>query len=157
MNHSTQVFPAIPTQLTGQTLVSHAGLSVLTSFLNAVDFRRLCEDRFSQFVPATATHRPGKILGALALSLAAGGEQATDIDQLRAAPELFGSVASDATISRFMGRIKEQPEAFSYGFATMTRSLRSKVWNAAGPRNPARLATAANPLIIDLDASLVHV
>ncbi|PQZ98700.1 IS1380 family transposase [Arthrobacter sp. MYb224] len=157
MNHSTQVFPAIPTQLTGQTLVSHAGLSVLTSFLNAVDFRRVCEDRFSQFVPATATHRPGNILGALALSLAAGGEQATDIDQLRAAPELFGSVASDATVSRFMGRIKDQPEAFSYGFATMTRSLRTKVWNAAGPRNPARQATAKNPLTIDIDASLVHV
>ncbi|MGP5384137.1 IS1380 family transposase, partial [Glutamicibacter arilaitensis] len=83
----------------------------------------------------------------------AGGEQATDIDQLRAAPDLFGPVASDATISRFMGRIKEQPEAFSYGFATMTRSLRSKVWAAAGPRNPARLATATNPLIIDIDAS----
>ncbi|WP_413456462.1 IS1380 family transposase (plasmid) [Glutamicibacter sp. FR1] len=157
MNHTTQVFPAIPTQLTGQTLVSHAGLSVLTNFLNAVDFRSLCEDRFSQFVPTTATHRPGKILGALALSLAAGGEQVTDIDQLRTAPELFGPVASDATSSRFMGRIKDQPEAFAYGFATMARSLRTKVWNAAGPRNPARLATAANPLIIDLDASLVHV
>ncbi|GAA2943840.1 IS1380-like element ISAar32 family transposase [Glutamicibacter bergerei] len=157
MNHSTHVFPALSTQLTGQSLVSHTGLSVLTSFLNALDFRSLCEDRFSQFVPATATDRPGKILGALALSLAAGGEQATDIDQLRTAPELFGSVASDATVSRFMGRIKEQPEAFSYGFATMTRRLRSKVWNAAGPRNPARLATAANPLIIDIDASLVHV
>ncbi|MGP5015979.1 transposase, partial [Glutamicibacter ardleyensis] len=79
------------------------------------------------------------------------------VDQLRAAPELFGPVASDATVSRFMGRIKEQPEAFSYGFATMTRSLRTKVWAAAGPRNPARLATAVNPLIIDIDASLVHV
>ena len=100
MNHSTHVFPALPTQLTGQTLVSHAGLSVLTSFLNALDFRQLCEDRFSQFVPATATHRPEKILGALALSLAAGGEQAADVDQLRAAPELFGPVASDATVSR---------------------------------------------------------
>lgn len=138
MNHSTHVFPSIPTQLTGQALVSHAGLSVLTSFLNTLDFRRLCEDRFSQFVPATATHRPGKILGALALSLAAGGEQAADIDQLRAAPELFGRVASDATVSRFMGRIKEQPDAFSYGFATMTRSLRTKVWAAAGVRNPAQ-------------------
>ncbi|MBP2399795.1 hypothetical protein JOF39_002876 [Glutamicibacter protophormiae] len=130
---------------------------MLTSFLNALDFRQLCEDRFSQFVPATATHRPGKILGALALSMAAGGEQAADIDQLRAAPELFGPIASDATVSRFMSRIKEQPEAFSYGFATMTRSLRTKIWAAAGPRNPARLATPANPLIIDVDATLVHV
>ncbi|MGP5680125.1 IS1380 family transposase [Glutamicibacter arilaitensis] len=157
MNHSTHVFPAIPTQLTGQALVSHAGLSVLTSFLNALDFRQLCEDGFSQFVPTTATHRPGKILGALTLSLVAGGEQASDIDQLRAAPDMFGSVASDATVSRFMNRIKEQPEAFEHGFATMTRHLRTKVWAAAGPRNPARLATPANPLIIDIDASLVHV
>lgn len=108
-------------------------------------------------MPATATHRPGKILGALALSLAAGGEQAADIDQLRAAPELFGLVASDATVSRFMGRIKEQPDAFSYGFATMTRSLRTKIWAAAGVRNPAQLATPADPLLIDIDASLVHV
>ena len=106
-----------------------------------------------------ATHRPGKILGALALalSLAAGGEQAADIDQLRAAPELFGLVASDATVSRFMGRIKDQPDAFAYGFATMTRSLRTKVWAAAGVRNPAQLATPADPLLIDIDASLVHV
>ncbi|CBT76502.1 IS1380-like element ISAar11 family transposase [Glutamicibacter arilaitensis] len=157
MNHSTRVFPALPTQLTSQALVSHAGLSVLSNFLNALDFQRVCEDRFSQFAPATAAHRPGRILGALALSLAAGGEQATDIDQLRAAPDLFGPVASDATVSRFMHRIKEQPEAFSYGFATMTRTLRSKAWTAAGPRNPARQATANNPLIIDIDASLVHV
>lgn len=70
---------------------------------------------------------------------------------------MFGFVSAHATVSRFMGRIKEQPEAFAYGFATMTRSLRTKVWAAAGPRNPARLATPANPLIIGLDASLVHV
>ena len=122
-----------------------------------MDFRKLCEDRYSQFVPATATHRPGKILSTLALSLAAGGEQATDIDQLRVAPDFFGPVASDATVIRFMNRIKDQPEAFSYGFATMTRNLRTKAWAAAGSRNPAQLATAANPLIIDIDASLVHV
>ena len=39
----------------------------------------------------------------------------------------------------------------------MTRTLRTKVWAAAGPRNPAQQATASNPLIIDIDASLVHV
>ena len=56
-----------------------------------------------------------------------------------------------------MGRVKEHPGAFAYGFAPMSRSPRSKVWVAAGPRNPAQLATPADPLIIDLDASLVHV
>jgi hypothetical protein len=157
MHNSTAVFPAVPASLTGQALVSHAGLGVLTGFLNAVGFRKLCEDRFSQFVPSMAVHRPGRILGSLAVMLAAGGEQVTDVDQLRAAPALFGTVASEATISRFMARVKDQPEAFAYGFATMQRTLRSKVWAAAGKRNPGRRATAADPLIIDIDASLVHV
>lgn len=157
MHNSTPVFPSVPASLTGQGLVSHAGLGVLTGFLNALGFRKLCEDRFSQFVPATAVHRPGRILGSLAVMLAAGGEQVTDVDQLRAAPALFGAVASEATISRFMARIKDQPEAFSYGFATMQRTLRTKIWEAAGKRNPGRRATAADPLTIDIDASLVHV
>lgn len=154
MNRFTQLFLATSSQDTSQTLVSRAGLSVRTSFLNAVDFRRLCEDRPSQFVPATATHRPGRILGAP--FLAAGEEHATDIDHLRVAPALFGPVASDASASRFMGRIRDQPETFSYGFATMALSLCTRVWSVAGPRNPARLATPANALVIDIDASRVH-
>lgn len=98
-----------------------------------------------------------KILGVMPLSLDAGGEQATDMDQLRAAPGLFGPVASDATVSRFISRIKDQPEAFIYGFATISRSLCTKIWAAAEPRNAAQLTTAANPLNIDIDVSLVHV
>lgn len=157
MNNFTAVFPVIPASLSTQALVSHAGLGMLASFLNALGFRKLCEDRFSQFVPEMAGHRPGKILGSLALMLAGGGEQVTDVDQLRAAPALFGAVGSDATISRFMGRVKEQPAAFAYGFSTMQRTLRSKIREAAGKRSPARQATAQDPLIIDIDASLVHV
>lgn len=157
MNNSTPIFPSVAAAPTGQSLVSHAGLGVLSSFLNALDFRKLSEDRFSQFVPETATHRPGKIISDLTLMLAAGGEQVTDVDQLRAAPGLFGNVASESTISRFMARIKEEPEAFAYAFATMQRSLRAKVWAAAGKRNPALRATPADPLVIDIDASLVNV
>lgn len=134
--------------------MSQAGLGVLTSFLNALSFRRLCEDRFSQFVPATAVHRPGKMMADLAIMLSAGGEQVTDIDQLSSSQGLFGTVASEATISRFMGRIKDQPAAFDYAFATMHRTLRSRVWAAAGARSPAARATAKDPLIIDIDASL---
>lgn len=47
-------------------------IGVLTSFLNALGFRKLCEDRFSQFVPATEVHRPGKILGDLAVTCSEG-------------------------------------------------------------------------------------
>jgi hypothetical protein len=47
------------------------------------------------------------------------------------------------------------PELSGYGFETLTRALRTRTWEAAGDRNPARSATAADPLIIVLDATLV--
>ena len=35
MHHSTPVFPCVPVVFTGQSLISHAGVSVLTGFMNA--------------------------------------------------------------------------------------------------------------------------
>lgn len=67
---------------------------------------------------------------------------------------------SDACLRKFTELIggplgkHSNPGRINLGFFTVERA---KVWAAAGPRNPAQLATARNPLIIDLDASLVHV
>lgn len=155
MHQSTNVFPAVPFAFTGQSLVSHAGARVLTSFVDALGFRELCEDRLRQFVPSLATHRPGRLLGSLAVMLAAGGEYSSDLDILRSQPGLFGPVPSNATVSRFFERTVANPEVFDHGFTTLARQLRSRAWEAAGDRNPAANATAADPLIIDLDATLV--
>ncbi len=155
MSKNTVVFPSLAVATTGQSLVSHAGLNVVTSFVDALGFRGLCEDRLGQFVPSGARHRPGTILGSLAVMLAGGGEHVSDLDILRTGAGLFGNVASNATISRFFERTVTNPELFSYGIETLTRELRSRAWNAAGSRNPALSATAADPLIIDLDATLV--
>ncbi len=132
MLNDTQIFPSVPASLTGQSLVSHAGLNVLTSFLDATGFGSLCEDRFSQFVPAQAMHRPGRIIGSLAVMLAGGGEHVSDLDVLRNSPGLFGPVPSNATVSRFVARAADQPEAFAHGFTTLSRRLRSRIWQAAG-------------------------
>lgn len=75
--------------------------------------------------------------------------------QVRSAPGLFGQRTSNATTSRFFERTVVNPELFGYGFETLTRALRTRAWNAAGNPNPALAATAAEPLIIDLDATLV--
>lgn len=155
MSKITGVFPCLPVATTDQSLVSHAGLNVVTSFVDALGFRELCEDRLGQFVPSGARHRPGTILGSLAVMLADGGEHVSDLDILRTGAGVFGKVASNATVSRFFERTVTNPEIFSYGFATLTRELRSRVWESAGDRNPALNATALDPLIIDLDATLV--
>lgn len=64
-------------------------------------------------------------------------------------------MASNATISRFFERTVKNPEVFDYGFSTLSKQLRTRAWEAAGDRNPAARATAADPLILDLDATLV--
>jgi hypothetical protein len=155
MQKSTRVFPSLPVTFTGQSLISHAGASVLTGFMDTLGFGRLCDERLGQFVPSGARHRSGRILGSLAAMLAAGGEHASDLDILRSSPGVFGQLPSNATVSRFFDRTVANPELFSYGFETFTRELRSRVWDAAGDRNPALSATAADPLIIDIDATLV--
>ena len=155
MFKNSPVFPVLPVAATDQALVSHAGLNVVTSFVDALGFRALCEDRLGQFVPSGARHRPGGILGSVAVMLAGGGEHVSDLDMLRSSAGVFGKVASNATMSRFFQQAAAAPDVFDYGFATMARELRSRVWEAAGERNPALCATALNPLIIDLDATLV--
>ena len=85
----------------------------------------------------------------------AAGSTSCDLDILRTGDGVFGNVASNETVSRFFERTVATPDVFGYGFATLTRELRSRVWGAAGDRNPARKATALEPLIIDLDATLV--
>lgn len=155
MLNDTRVFPAVPAALTGQSLISHAGLNTVTSFLDATGFGSLAEEHFAQFVPEQAIHRPGRILGSLATMLAGGGEHVSDLDVLRDSPELFGPAPSNATVSRFVERAAEHPETFEQGFTALMRSMRSRIWEAAGKRNPAALATRLDPLIIDIDATLV--
>ncbi|GAA1134359.1 IS1380 family transposase [Arthrobacter flavus] len=155
MHKSTHVFPPVPVDFTSQSLISHAGTKILTGFIDALDFKDLCEDRLRQFTPPGAVHRPGHLVARLAVMLCAGGEYVSDLDMFRTQPGIFGPVASNATVSRFFDRTAANPEVFAHGFETLTRTLRSRVWEAAGDRNPAARATPAEPLIIDLDATLV--
>ena len=142
MSNLSRVFPSVPVSFTGQSLVSHAGIKVLTGFMDILGFGGLCEDRLGQFVPPGARHRPGRVLGSLTAMLAAGGEHASDLDILRSSPGLFGQLPSNATVSRFFERTVTNPELFTYGMETLTRELRTRAWNAAGtgtrpwPRRP---------------------
>ena len=118
MSKNTGIFLALSVAMTGQALVSHVGLNVVTSFIDALGFRALCEERLSQFVPAGARHRPGGILGSVAVMLAGGGEHVSDLDMLRSSAGVFGKVASNATMSRFFQQAAAAPDVFDYGFAT---------------------------------------
>lgn len=83
-----------PVAATGQ-----AGGVLLTETARATGLDTALSTALTRWRKPLAVHDPGKILLDLVISLALGGEALSDIDALRAEPELYGLVASDPTVS----------------------------------------------------------
>src|SRR4051812_44954127 len=102
-----------------------------------------------------ARHRPGKVLLDLAVALAVGGDCLADIGQLRAAPEVFGPVASDPTVSRLIDVLAADAPTALAAIAAARAATRKRAWQLAGEHAPDHGVEAAAPLVIDVDATLV--
>jgi Transposase DDE domain group 1 len=102
-----------------------------------------------------ARHDPGKILLDLAVSLAMGGDCLADVAQLRAHPEVFGPVASDPTVSRCIATLAGDATAALAAIHGARATARRRAWSLAGARAPDHEVDAAQPLVIDVDATLV--
>jgi len=103
----------------------------------------------------TAVHDPAKVVLDLAVSLALGGDCLADIAVLRAEPGIYGRVASDPTVSRTIDALAVDAPAALKGIDTARAAARARVWALAGDQAPDSSAAAENPLIIDVDATLV--
>jgi hypothetical protein len=102
-----------------------------------------------------ATHDPGKIVCDLALSLALGGDCLSDLSEVRAEPGLYGPVASDPTVSRLIALLGDDAERAEKAIGRARKAARARVWALAGDHAPNSGISAADPLIIDVDATLV--
>jgi hypothetical protein len=94
-------------------------------------------------------HDPGKTVLDLAVAIALGGDCLADVAVVRAPRELFGSVASDPTISRLMDSLGGDPVAVIAAMRSVRAVARQRVW---GHRCP---VGADGAVILDLDATLV--
>lgn len=100
---------------------------------------------------ARSVHDPAKILTDVAIAVALGGDCAADIAVVRAQPELFGQVASDATVSRLITTLAEDVDAVLVAIRAARAQARSRVWARQRP-----LAGACgSQVVVDLDATLV--
>jgi hypothetical protein len=101
----------------------------------------------------TAVHDPGTVLLHAALSLAVGGRRPVDMAVLRAAPGVFGPVASPATVSRTVAALVagDGGVAAEQAIWRAVADARAVAWRLGG-------APAQDAMItVDLDASLVTV
>src|SRR5690606_33622740 len=99
----TSSYPVLAVDAAGTNLVSHAGTVLLLRTAEAIGLNTALTGGLSEWRKPTAVHDPGKIVGDLVVSIAAGGDCLADVDQLRAQPAVVGTVASDPTVSRLIG------------------------------------------------------
>ena len=84
-----------------------------------------------------------------------GGDCLADIALLRAEPGVYGRVASDPTVSRTLDALAADAPAALQAIDTARSAARARVWALAGEHAPDHNTTAAAPLVIDIDATLV--
>ena len=155
MKKPTLYYPRLAIDGAGASVVANAGSTVLLRTAQTVGLTRALRDALAPWRKPLARHDPGKIVLDLAVSLAIGGDCLADLAQLRAAPEVFGPVASDPTVSRCIDALAADAPAALAAINTARAGARRRAWSLAGKNAPDHAADASSPLIIDVDATLV--
>jgi hypothetical protein len=155
VSKSTSPYPHVSASATGTSLVSHAGAILLLRTAEKTGLITALTTELGPFRKPLARHDPGKILLDLAVSLALGGDCLADIAQLRAHPELFGTVASDPTVSRLISVLAADADTALAAIGRARATARSHAWTAAGSTAPDHTIDEQKPLVIDIDATLV--
>lgn len=158
MSHPTLFFyPRPRVDIAEVPAAAHAGAVLLTGTIHATGLAPSLREALDPWTKPLAEHHVSKVLLDLAMTLAIGGEHASDTDLLRCEPGLFGDVASAPTISRNLTTLAEDAPAVVEAISQARRIARERVWVLAGDHSPVRRVSAQNPLVIDLDATLINV
>ncbi len=151
MSDRSGFYPSVRVDAAGRRLVSHAGGVLLVEAVRATGLDRELSASLGRWRRPQARHDPAKVIVDLAVTLALGGDCLADIVTVRAAPEVFGPVASDATVSRAVGVLARDCDRVLAAIAKARAAACGRVWQAAGSHAP----NAGGTITVDLDATLV--
>ena len=156
MSHPTLFFyPRPRVDIAEVPALSHAGAVLLTDTIHATGLAPSLREALAPWTKPLAEHHAAKVLLDLALTLAIGGEHASDTDLLRCEPGLFGDVASTPTISRTLTTLAQDAPTVIEAISKARRAARERAWTLAGAHSPAAGVSAKSPLVVDLDATLI--
>jgi Transposase DDE domain group 1 len=130
-------------------LMSSTGASLLLQTAQVSGLMRELSQELRPWRAARSIHDPGKAVLDLAVTIALGGDCLADAALLRAQPELFGSVASDPTISRLIDALADGPGAAIAAIRRARAAARAMVWQLSSP------VPATGEVVLDLDATLI--
>ena len=132
-----------------ESLISSGGAALLLRAAAVSGLAGEPSRALSPWRPARSVHDPGKTALDLAITIALGGDCLADAAVVRAQSELFGTVASDPTISRLIDTSGADSAAVITAIRTARAAARATVW---GHRSP---IPTTGPVVVDLDATLI--
>lgn len=154
MSESISPYPRLVIDGHGTGVVSHAGAVLLLRTAEKTGLTSGLTEQLKPWRKPMASHDPGKIILDLAVALAIGGDCAADLALLRAEPGIFGSVASDPTVSRLIAVLAVDATKALSAIGSARADARGRAWKLAGSNAVDHQMSISNPVIIDLDATL---
>ncbi len=151
----TGIYPRVGVDSGEVAAVGHAGGVLLTETVRVTGLGRCLSAALAGWRKPLARHDPAKVVLDLAITLAVGGDAMSDIATVRAEPALYGSVASDPTVSRTITTLAADAEAVLAAISQARQQARTAAWGVAGRHAPDAARSVVAPLVIDLDATLI--
>jgi hypothetical protein len=138
-----------------ESLVSSSGALLLKEACRVAGLDRALSGALSRWRPVRATHDPGKVLLDVATAVALGGDCLADVAAVRSQPEVFGTVASDPTVSRVFATLAGDVDEAVAAIRAVRASARAAVWARRRPLAGTAGDRTGGQVILDLDATLV--
>lgn len=147
----TGLYPRVLVQGDGAGAVSQAGGVLLVETAAKSGLDQAISAALAPWRKPRAVHDPGKILLDVAVAVALGGDCLADASMLRAEPAVFGSVASDPTVSRLIDTLAAAGPKALTAIRTARAEVRERVWQLAKDAAP----NVDGQVIVDIDGVLV--
>lgn len=148
--------PKIVVTADGRGVVGHAGTRLLTDLADATGLADAMSDALAPLRQRASGHDPGRVALDVAVMLADGGEAISDLAVLRGQSELFGPVASKATVWRLLNSL----DAAAVDRIRAARALAREVaWAQAAETGRMVSSSVAGytipGFVLDVDATIV--
>jgi hypothetical protein len=133
----------------GESLISSSGAALLLRVAEVSGLDAALREQLARWRAPRAEHDPGKVVRDLAVAIALGGDCLADLGVARAQRQLFGPVASDATVSRLIATLAADGPVALAALRAARAAARARVWAHRAPVSDDEL------VIVDIDATVV--
>jgi hypothetical protein len=147
--------PSVVLDPVRESLISSSGALLLREVIGVAGLDRGLAAALAPWRPGRAQHDPGKVLLDLATAVALGGDCLADVAAVRAQPTIFGSVASDPTVSRLFAVLAGEVDEAVAAIRQARVDARAAVWSRRRPLAGAPGNRNGGQVIVDIDATLV--